>query len=77
MVKKENLYSILLEFRIPKKLAGLIRMSLNDTKSRVRVGRQFSDNFEIHNGLKFVGKPEGKRPVGRPRMRWQSNINLI
>ena len=27
-------------------------MCLNGTKSRVRVGRQFSDTFEIHNGLK-------------------------
>ena len=25
---------------------------------------------------KLLGrKPEGKRPVGRPRMRWESNIN--
>ena len=23
----------------------------------------------------LVGKPEGKRPVGRPRMRWDNNIN--
>ena len=23
----------------------------------------------------LVGKPEGKRPVGRPRMRWEYNIN--
>ena len=23
----------------------------------------------------LVGKPEGKRPVGRPRMRWETNIN--
>ena len=30
----------------------LIRMCLNGTKSRVRVSRQFSDTFEIHNGLK-------------------------
>ena len=27
-------------------------MCLNGTKSRVRVGRQFSDTFAIHNGLK-------------------------
>ena len=27
-------------------------MCLNGTKSRVRVGRQFSDTSEIHNGLK-------------------------
>ena len=23
----------------------------------------------------LVGKLEGKRPVGRPRMRWKNNIN--
>ena len=23
----------------------------------------------------IVGKPEGKHPVGRPRMRWENNIN--
>jgi len=24
----------------------------------------------------LVGKPEGKRPVGRPRHRWEDNINV-
>jgi hypothetical protein len=24
----------------------------------------------------FVGKPEGKRPLGRPRHRWIDNIKL-
>jgi hypothetical protein len=24
----------------------------------------------------LVGKPEGKRPLGRPRRRWVNNINL-
>jgi len=24
----------------------------------------------------FVGKPEGKRPLGRPRIRWEDNIKL-
>ena len=24
----------------------------------------------------FVGKPEGKRPLGRPRRRWEDNINM-
>jgi len=23
-----------------------------------------------------VGKPEGKRPLGRPRRRWQDNIKM-
>jgi hypothetical protein len=24
----------------------------------------------------FVGKPEGKRPLGRPRRRWEDNIKM-
>jgi hypothetical protein len=24
----------------------------------------------------FVGKPEGKRPLGRPRLRWVDNIRM-
>ena len=24
----------------------------------------------------FVGKPEGKRPLGRPRRRWENNIEM-
>ena len=23
-----------------------------------------------------MGKPEGKRPLGRPRRRWEDNINM-
>jgi hypothetical protein len=23
-----------------------------------------------------VGKPEGKRPLGRPRLRWEGNIKM-
>jgi hypothetical protein len=25
----------------------------------------------------LVGKPEGKRPLGRPRRRWEDNINPL
>ena len=28
----------------------------------------------VHRVL--VGKPEGKRPLGRPRLRWENNINM-
>ena len=28
----------------------------------------------VHRVL--VGKPEGKRPLGRPRHRWEGNINM-
>jgi hypothetical protein len=24
----------------------------------------------------WLGKPEGKRPLGRPRPRWEDNINI-
>jgi hypothetical protein len=24
-----------------------------------------------------VGKPEGKRPLGRPRYRWEDNIKVV
>jgi hypothetical protein len=26
--------------------------------------------------LCLVGRPEGKRPLGRPRRRWEDNINM-
>jgi hypothetical protein len=28
----------------------------------------------VHRVL--VGKPEGKRPLGRPRLRWKDNIKI-
>ena len=28
----------------------------------------------VHRGL--LGKPEGKRPFGRPRRRWEDNIKM-
>jgi hypothetical protein len=38
-VRREVLYNILTEFGIPRKLAGLIKMYLNETYSTVRIGR--------------------------------------
>ena len=29
----------------------------------------------VHRFL--VGKPEGKRPLGRPRRRWENNIEML
>ena len=51
-VRREVLYKILIEFGIPKKLVRLIRMSLTERYSRVRVGKNVSDRFLIRNGLK-------------------------
>jgi hypothetical protein len=51
-VKKEVLYNNLLEFVIHEKLVRLIKMCLNETYSKVRVGKLLSDKFPIQNGLK-------------------------
>ena len=29
---------------------------------------------EIYTGFFLVGKPEGKRPLGRPRRTWEDDI---
>ena len=46
------MYNILIEFGIPKKLVGLVKMCSTETYSRVRVGKNLSDRFPIRNGLK-------------------------
>ena len=48
----ERLYKILNEFGIPRKLVRLINMSLTETDSPVRVGKNVSDRFHSRNGLK-------------------------
>jgi len=51
-VRREALYSILIEFGIPMKLVKLIKMYLTETHSRVRAGKNLYDMFPIRNGLK-------------------------
>jgi hypothetical protein len=50
--RRKVLYNILIEFGIPRKLVGLIKMCLNETYSAVRIGKFQSDKFPIQNGLK-------------------------
>jgi hypothetical protein len=39
------------------------------------MGGACSTHGEKRNAYRIlVGKPEGKRPVGRPRRRWENNI---
>jgi hypothetical protein len=39
--------------------------------------RACSTNGEKRNAYRIlVGKPEGKRPLGRPRLRWEDNIRM-
>ena len=35
---------------------------------------RMGEDREVHRML--VGKPEGKRPLGRPRHRWEDNIKM-
>jgi hypothetical protein len=51
-VRREVLYNILIEFGVPMKLVRLIKMCLNETYSKVRIGTHLSDNFPVQNGLK-------------------------
>jgi hypothetical protein len=51
-VRREVLHNILILFVIPMKLVRVIKMCLNETYSRVRIGNQLSDMFPIKNGLK-------------------------
>jgi hypothetical protein len=49
---REVLYNILTEFGITRKLFGLIKICLNETYSRVRIGKNLSDMFTVQNVLK-------------------------
>jgi hypothetical protein len=41
------------------------------------MGRACSTNGETRNAYRIlVRKPEGKRPLGRPRRRWVDNIKM-
>jgi hypothetical protein len=41
------------------------------------MSRAYSSNGEKRNAYRIlVGKPEGKRPLGRPRLRWEDNIKM-
>jgi hypothetical protein len=51
-VMREDLYNILTEFGIPVEPVLLIKMGLNETYSRVWVGKHLSDVCHMRNGLK-------------------------
>jgi hypothetical protein len=44
--------NILIEFGIPMELVRLVKMCLNETYSRIQVGKHLSNTFPIKNGLK-------------------------
>jgi hypothetical protein len=51
-VRKKILYNILIEFVLTMKVVWMIKLCLNETYIKVRVGKHLSDNFPIRNGLK-------------------------
>jgi hypothetical protein len=51
-VRREVLYNILIEFGILTKLVMVIKMCLNETYSKVCIGKHLFDSFPIQNRLK-------------------------
>jgi hypothetical protein len=51
-IRREVLYSLLIDIGIPRNLVGLIQMCLNETYSTVRIGKCQSDKSPIQNSLK-------------------------
>jgi hypothetical protein len=51
-VRREIVYSILIEFGIPRKVVGITKVCLNETYGRVCIGKNLSDRFTVQNGLK-------------------------
>jgi hypothetical protein len=81
-VRREVLYSILIEFGILRKLVGLIKMCLNETYSRVRIGRNLSDKFTVQNGLKqelafelCFGICHQEGPRGTGKIEWDTSAS--
>jgi len=51
-VSRQGLYNIVPEFGIPMKLVRQIKLCLNATYSRIRVGKYLPEMFPLKNGLK-------------------------
>jgi hypothetical protein len=54
-VRRKVLCNILIEFGVTMKLVRLIKMCLNKTYSKVRIGKYMFDMFSIQNSLKQGG----------------------
>jgi hypothetical protein len=50
---------------------------VHDQVKEDEMGRACSTLGEMMNGYRIlVGKPEAKRPLGRPRRRWENNFKM-
>ena len=52
IIRREQLYNAMSEFNIPNKLIRLTRMTMEDTKSRVRIQSDLSDPITTKKGLR-------------------------
>ena len=46
-IKRESLYDILIKFGVPQKLVRLIKICLDGTQSKVRIGNYLTSSFPI------------------------------
>jgi hypothetical protein len=88
-VRREVLYSILIEFGVPMEVVRLTKMCIKEIRSSFPIenGMKQGERMmrwagrvarigEEKNAYRLVGKPEGRRPLGRPRRRWMDNIKM-
>jgi hypothetical protein len=82
--RREVLYSILIEFGIPRKLVGLIKMCLNETCSTVHVGKicqvsysewpetgRYFITIAFHSALEYAIR-KGPGELGRAEIEWDA-----
>jgi hypothetical protein len=88
-VRREVLYNILIEFKIPRKLVWLIKMCLNETFSTVRIGKNLtclaycSEWLETRRcfiAIAFqlcfgICHHEGPRETGRTETEWDTSVS--
>jgi hypothetical protein len=55
-------------------LPNIVRVVKSRRMKRAGHVARMGEGRDVHRVL--VGKPEGKRPLGRPRRRWEDNIKM-
>ncbi|XP_066909695.1 uncharacterized protein [Halyomorpha halys] len=51
-IDHQKQYNIMIEQEIPKKLVNLVRMCMNETYDKVRIGKHLSEKSQVRAGLK-------------------------
>jgi hypothetical protein len=68
--KRDSMFSFMLWFSSPKTVRVLKTKRMRWARHVARMGRG-----EVFTGV-LLGRTEGKRPLGRPRRRWEDNIKI-